>query len=478
MRGRLARSVGQILAAVALSGLALRGGVATAQHPLRGPQPAESIHPSSFILHPSAASPQPEESTAGAPFSGPTPLEALVRHALANNREIQAARYHASALGHRVPQAASLPDPQLVTTAFLESIQTAAGPQEVAMSLQQKFPWFGKRALRSQVASRDAMAAYSRLAATELAVVEQVKRAYFDLYYVESAIAETRTLQPRLEDVIEIARTKYETDLQGKGLETVLKAQIELARLKTTLVQLENNKRQAQARLAGVLHLPPETRIEAVERIDPTRVAQTAVLLVGLAESLQPELEAQRWEVDRDRTSIEVARREYWPDVTVGFNWYEIGPAGLSPVANGRDAYALGVGVNLPIYRNRLDAAVREAQCRTAASRRRYEAARDRVHTEVQTLYAQFTEHHQVLAILQKDILPQAERTLKLSTESYRLGRLDFQQLIDTYRTLLDYRIEVHKREAMREQAIASLERAVGGAITAEPAETPAQLGQ
>ena len=55
---------------------------------------------------------------------------------------------------------------------------------------------------------------------------------------------------------------------------------------------------------------------------------------------------------------------------------------------------------------------------------------------------------------------------------------LNFQQLIDTYRTLLDFRIEVHKREAMREQAIASLERAVGGVITSEPAEAPVPPGR
>jgi cobalt-zinc-cadmium efflux system outer membrane protein len=83
-------------------------------------------------------------------LSGPTALDILIGYALANNPEIQAARYSAQSLGARVPQANSLPDPTLMATAFLEEIQTAAGPQEVAMSLSQKFPWFGKRALRAR----------------------------------------------------------------------------------------------------------------------------------------------------------------------------------------------------------------------------------------------------------------------------------------------------------------------------------------
>ena len=160
----------------------------------------------------------------------------------------------------------------------------------------------------------------------------------------------------------------------------------------------------------------------------------------------------------------------------MSFNWHEIGSQGLSPVANGRDAYSLGVGMNLPIRRTRLDAAVREARYKTASSARRYAAARDQLGTEVQTLHAQFTEHDQVLSVLESEILPRAERTLELSTEAYRLGRMQFQQLIDVYRTLLDYRIDFHRRAAMRGQAIASLQRAVGCAVTAEPIERTSQL--
>lgn len=438
--------------------------------PRLAPTPAES--PPEVSRHQIPHLSQSEYPDTFGLFSGPVLVEALVQYVLANNPEIQAARYHARALGARVPQAASLPDPQFITTVFLEEIQTAAGPQEVAMSLSQKLPWFGKRASRSEVAYHDAMVAYARVTATELKVVEEVKRAYYDVYSLRNAILETRRLQPRLEDVIQIARTKYETNVAKAGLESVFQAEIELSKLKTSLIKLEQAKTQAQARLAGTLHLPPDTRIEAVPEFDRTKVARTAEMLVSLSESYQPELDARRRETARDRTSIDLACREYWPDVTIGLNWYEIGSSGISPLASGRDAYSLSVGVNLPIYRKRLDAAVREARYKTISSARRYAAARDEVRSEVQVLYAQFIEQHKILAILEKEILPRAGQALDLTIEAYRTGTQEFQQLIDSYRTLLDYRIDYHKREAMREQAIASLERAVGCAITAGPIET------
>jgi len=398
--------------------------------------------------------------------SGPAALDELIPQALSNNPEIRAARFRAQALSARVPQAESLPDPALMTTTFLEEIQTAAGPQQVAMSLSQKFPWFGKRALRGQVAYYDAMAAYSQVAAEELKVIEQVKRAYFDVYFAQSAVGETRRLKGPLEDVIAVAKNQYETSAGKVGLESVFQAQVELAKLETDLVKLEEAKRQAQARLAGAMHLPPRTEIEAVRTIDRGRAEKKVATLVALAESCQPEYEAFRREMARDRSAVELARRAYWPDVTTNLNWYAMGEDGISPVANGRDAFSIGVGVNLPIHRRRLDAAVREAENNLCATAQRYAAVRDRFQSEIGTLSAQFREQDRTLAILEDDILPRAEETLKLALESYRAGRADFQQLMDVYRTLLRYRIDVHRRVALAEQALASLERAVGCAVT------------
>ena len=415
--------------------------------------------------------PLPPVSSTIPSFTGPTSLETLVGYALANNPEIQATRYTAQSLGARVPQAKSLPDPTLMATAFLEEIQTAAGPQEVALSLSQKFPWFGKRALRSQVAYFDSMAAYSRVASTELKVIEQVKRAYFDLYFAQKAVSETQQLQKPLEDVIAVARTRYETSTGKVGLESVFQAQIELAKLKTDLVKLEETKRRAQARLAGIMHLPPRTQIEALDTIKRGHVKNEVETLVGLAESCQPEFQATGREMARDRAAVDLARHEYWPDVTTSLNWYEMGDGGLSPVSNGRDAFSLGVGVNLPIYHHRLDAAVREAENKLCATARRYDAIRDQYQSEIESLDAQFREHHLTIKILEADIIPRAEETLRLTLDSYRASRADFQQLMDVYRTLLRYRVEFHRHLALSQQTLASLERAVGCAVTSQNAK-------
>ena len=409
-------------------------------------------------------------------FPNPVHAETLVGYALSNNPEIQSLRFRARSLSQRVPQAVSLPDPKWMTTTFLEQIQTAAGPQEVAVSLSQTFPWFGKRALRGQVACHEAMAAYAALMAKELAVVEDVKLAYYDLYYVQHAAAEIRRLRPRLEDIIAVSKVQYETNTPGADLGSVLQARVELAQLKTDLISLDRSEIAAKSRLARLLDVAPGTEFVAASEINRNRVGRKVDALVEVAAMYQPELREIGSEIRRDRSATALAKKDYWPDISLGVNWYGIGSDGISPVADGRDAVAIGVGGNLPIYRRRLDAAVREARCREAADRRRYAAARDRIQSEVEVLYATFQEHDRILAILESEILPQSEEALELIFESYRTGTQDFEQLVDLYRKLVRYRLEHYRRMAQREKAVASLERAVGvtgSAVLAAPDANP-----
>lgn len=405
--------------------------------------------------------------------SSPVAVEPVVAYALANNPEIQAASFHARALAARVPQVTTLPDPQLMSLIFLESIQTAAGPQELSLSLSQQFPWFGKLALRGNVASYEAAAAFARVVAEELRVLEQVKRQYYAVYFFARATDTTRALEAPLKDIIESARTRYETAIGG-GLESVLQAQVELSNLQARLIELRQQKDEAQARLAGLLHLPPYIKIEPLQRIQLEALAE-AEKLVALVDQCQPELNARRQEIARDRASVALARRQYYPDVAMTFNWYAMSEPGLSPVANGDDAFALGVGANLPIYRKRLDAAVREAQFRAAQSTQRYTAAVDQYSSEVLALYNQFVQHQDVLDLLEREIIPRAEQTLELSVEGYRVGRVTFQQMIANYQALLNFRIQRYQRHMLREQTVASLQRAVGCAISMTGALEPAQ---
>ena len=441
--------------------------------PLPPTRSQQKAPPASTIRHVNFVVPAPEpvapEIPAGALFGSDASLDDLLGFALAHNPEIQAVHMEAHALEARVPQVAALDDPLLMTTAFLEPVETAAGPQEVMLSLSQEIPWFGKRDLRGDVAYHEAQAAFARLAAAQLRVIEQVKLAYYELYFIERSTDVNRQLEDRIKQVITLAKTKYENAAEKTGLETVLQAQVELAQLEIELVQLDQARAKAKAQLIKALHAPPGATIELKPLLPETNVPRTAAVLVALIDQCQPKLDALRREMNRDQAALALADKNYYPDVTIGMNWYSIGSPGLSPVANGNDATSLLVGVNLPIYRQKLHAAVREAQFQAARTSQQYDATWDALRANVQTLHAEATQHDRIAKILDKTILPKAKQTLTLSLDAFRVDRITFPQLIENYKTLLRYRLDYHRREAQRAQALAALERAVGCAITTWP---------
>ena len=197
--------------------------------------------------------------------------------------------------------------------------------------------------------------------------------------------------------------------------------------------------------------------------------------LQQLAVAARPELHAQLAAIQRDRQAVELARLDYKPDMTLGFTWIDVSNAGISPVTNGRDAFLLTAGVNLPIYKKRLDSSVRSAEAKAVSTAREYDAIRDGTLESVTDLFAQARSQQDLLVLFDEDILPKARQTLDVSSRAYNVGQVDFLQLIDNWRQLLRYEVNYRRLEASLRQTIAELERVVGGFIepSAEPIPIP-----
>ncbi len=414
-------------------------------------------------------------------LAGPHSVEQYLEVALSQNPEIQAARKKMESLAHRVPVAASLPDPMLNVTAQPEPVQTAAGQQEMVVAANQKFLLFGKLDSRASVAEAQTGVARAQLAAVELATIAKVKRAYYELYFLQQAISVTNAEQGLLVEIREVANIRYKTGKTSQ--QDVLRADLEISNVENDLIRLRQQLASGQARLARLLHIAPQTQVAALDHLTQEQAPQDLELLQQQAVVARPELHAQLAAVRRDRSAVNLARLDYKPDVTLGLSWIDVAENGISPVSNGRDSFLLSAGVNLPIYRKRLDSSVRSAEAKVVSTVREYDSLRDGTLEEVTDLFAQAHSQEEMLLLFREDILPKAHQTLEVSNQAYNVGEVDFLQLIDNWRQLLRYEVNYYRLEASLRQTLAELERVVGGFIgqvpetisapTAEPVPLP-----
>ncbi|RMG35066.1 MAG: TolC family protein [Planctomycetota bacterium] len=413
------------------------------------------------------ADPLDDELSAGpAEFSGEHPLEFYQRVALDRHPEIRAARHRVRAAEYEVVRARQLDDPML-TESFQpfdrHSVQTAAGRGVNTLAVSQKFPWFGELEQRAAVADRQTQIELARLAKAEQQVREAVALAYHDLWYAQQAMAITEANRGLLQDLLRFAEARYRTGTTSQ--QDVLRAQVEIHRLEDQLIFWRRRRDQARADLARLLHVSPETELAAAEPETPPVAAQVDALYRA-AIRCRPELRERLQMLAREQEEVRLAELQYYPDVTVGLNWQAIDRnAAISPVANGNDNLAFTVGVNLPIWRERLDAAVRSAEQRLIAAGHAFDAERDTAFQQIKRLHVQARALEEQLQLYAESIIPTARQTLKVSVADYQVAKVDFDQLIDNWADLLRYQLQQAQLRALLGQTLASLERTVGCAL-------------
>jgi outer membrane protein TolC len=442
-----------------LLGVVLMAGCKSA-HQVRDPEYSRVIHSVEQAWH----APDPATDAVNPVYfhlEGPHAVEEYIQFALEQNPDIQAARKRMESFAYQVPVAASLQDPLLNLTVQPEPVQTATGQQELILAANQKFHWFGKLDTRASVAEAQTNVARAHLAAAELGTIAKVKRAYYELYFIQQATAVTKQQQGLLGQIRDVANKRYAASLTSQ--QDVLRADLEISNVENELIRLRQQMESGQARLARILHVAPQTNVLALDQLPPEQAPRDLAWLQHQAVAARPELHAQLAAIERDQLAVDLAQYDYKPDVTLGFSWIDVADAGLSPVANGRDAFLLTAGVNLPIYQRRLDSSVRSAEAKAVSSAREYDSLRDGTLEEVTDLFAQAKSQQDLLTLFREDILPKARQTLEVSSRAYNVGEVDFLQLIDNWRQLLRYEVMNYRSEASLRQTLAELERVVGG---------------
>lgn len=403
------------------------------------------------------------------------PSAEYAREVLARNPDLARARARAAAAAVRAPQVSALPDPMAALTLYLAPPETRVGPQRVMASLSERFPWFGKLRAREQAALAEAAAAQAGVEALSLGLVTEARRLVYELAFLDAQEKVLREERETLALYEEIARARYAS---GVGLgQAVVKIQAEITRTESRLLELET-RRAALVAAANALRdraagMPLE--LEALPRLPP--VSPRLEVLRRRALSRRPEVAEAEAMIAAAEARIESAEKEYRPDVTVGFSYTVVDrrqdAAGrlMPPEDNGDDVFGLTAGVNLPIWKEKLAAAVEEAVQGELAAREGRRAVITGIERTLGDLAQRLPLTWDRLRLFEEVLAVQAEESLRSAEAAYAAGTAGALDLLDAERVLLDVRIATARARADYAIALAQLEGAVGGPLTTELTE-------
>ncbi len=419
-------------------------------------------------------------------------LAGLIATALGRNPDILASIDAARSIASRIPQATALTDPMLMTKTLPEPVRTAEGDNYFVLGVQQKFPVPEKLDRRGQVALAETRMAIEALRQTRLRVIADVKRSYFQLYVIDQAVLITRENQALLRDLIDVARGQLITGKRQQ--EDVLRAQVELSNLESQLVELGQRRVTTVALINSIADRPPASGVATPPEYDIRRLAPRLDEFLAQAHRLNPELEQIGFQIERDEQRLRLAKLEYWPDFTVGFEWMYMEPrAAFRPPVNpqtgmrprvsqmseeGSDNWAITFGFNVPISFERIEGGIREAREQLSASRRHFNSAKNRITYQVEDALARIQSQRDIADLFSTAIIPQAEQAYEVSRQGYITGTSDFQFVIDNWQKWLFFRLQYYRTLGELERSVADLEQAVGvSVIEAQDAPTPKTSG-
>jgi outer membrane protein TolC len=394
------------------------------------------------------------------PFAGQTELTAdvLVAAVLQRNPSLAAMVSAWQAAAERYPQVISLEDPML---------SLALGPgtfgdptHDVAWMVQgsQKIPWCGKRELRGQQARAEASAARMDVDDAELRLAETAKLALVDYAFARRDLALNAENLKLAQGFHDDAESRYRNNLVTQ--QDVLQAELEIDELRRRTFELKRMEQVAIARINTLVHLPADHRLPPPGKLSDIGALPSLGTLQQLAIDRRPDLMALGARLQAEQTAVELAEREYYPDLNVVGRYdafWQHADRQLAPM--------VGIDMNVPLDNERRRAAIREAQHRVDERRADYEAKVDEIHGEVQAAYEEVVESRRTVELFRQTISPAAQQNFDSALANYKTGRVDFLRLIDANRQLIALGEQNERALADLHQHLAGLERAAGGPL-------------
>lgn len=392
-------------------------------------------------------------------------LALLLKEAAERNPEVVAAQREADAAANRIEPAAALDDPMLEAGLVnVPSQSFSLRREDMTMKMigvSQRLPYPGKRALRKDAARLEADAAAGAAREAQNRAQREVKLAYYDLWLADESLRIAEKNLGVLQQLLSFAESRYTV---GQGTQAdVLRAQTQRSRMEEERLRLGRERPVLEAELnraagrggsdAAVTPQAPRRR-DADLRLEALRAT---------ARAQRPQLVAQQRLLERSAAQVELARRDYYPDFDVRFQY---GQRDNYQGMRREDLVSITIAINLPVWGEKKRAPrVAEAESGRNQAAAMVQARTNEIDAMLRQQVAAAGQALRSVRLYEGALLPQSRLAADASLSAYRVGRADFFTLLDSQMTA--FNAETGRAAALvaHARALAEIEFLTGAAL-------------
>jgi outer membrane protein TolC len=352
-------------------------------------------------------------------FAAELSIEEAGQLALKNDYTLQAIDARSQSMSELAAAAESLPDPKLklgFANLPTDSFNLGQEPMtQTVIGIQQTFPRGQTRSLSSERINESVARNDAEAEDRELQILLTVREEYMQILLHRERQRILQQSRIVFTDLAEITRDYYATGRAHQ--QDVVQAQLELSKVEERLLAIAQQEKQARARLAERIGADAYRELDAgwPQISQPPPAAQ---IIAGLAE--HPRIRAWQHEIEKSRTSEEIARQAYKPGFAVDLAY----GARSGQNTNGTDRsdmLSVFVTMDIPLFtKNRQDRLLAASIADTSAT----EYVRDDVYrsmkARVEEYAATLTHEQERVKLYQEHLLPQASFNAETAFEDYQ----------------------------------------------------------
>jgi outer membrane protein TolC len=396
-------------------------------------------------------------------------LQTVLDYGEQNNPQLQAAFNQWKGAEQNIAVQKALPDPTFTYGYSFESVETRVGPQEQNFGLSQRFPAFGKLSAMKSIASEAANAAEQRYLNQKLALNYSIAQAYAELYFLKRNISITQDRIQLVRDLEKVATTRYKA---GAPLAPTMQAQVELGRLEDRIKSLQDMLQPSEARLNALLNRPSKAPLSIAPTLPYRQIDITAEELAGKIARTSPELMELQANIAQGDHRIKLARRSRLPDIMLGVTYIDTDDAAMAVPDSGKDPVIGTVGITLPIWFGKNRAQIESAAYQHTAAQLALENRAQMLDAEIRQALFKLRDVDRKINLYRDSLVPKAEQSLEVNRQGYEAGSMEFINLIDAERMLLEFELAYERSLADHLIARAELSKLTGtDFLTGEPHE-------
>ena len=343
--------------------------------------------------------------------NNPTLAAAAARMDVARGRQVQAGLYPNPVVGYHATEIGNL---------------GTAGQQGGFIS--QRFITGGKLQLDRAIAGKEINEAHFRFHAQEQRVLSDVRVRFYEALVAQRRVELTKELVRIGDDLVKATKTLLEGRLGTEN--DLLQAEIRADDAYILYDNARNENVEAWRRMAAVIALPTMHRKPLVGQLDADPPSYEWDDCYGIVLGSNPELNAARARVDRASLVVRRARKEPIPnvDLSVSVRHHNVTD---SDVAN------VQVGIPIPIF-NKNQGNIRSAEAEWIAANKVVERIELDLQDRLAVVYRQFANSRQQVDRYGQRMLPRAKRSLKLVTDGYEKGQVEYLTVLTAQQTYLE----------------------------------------